>query len=105
MAAHAVTGLAETIGKVLNWQSHDAEMVWSNLRAALDISCWTEDLPPEYWSQIHVAVEERDVIALFRAASEATLWALPEWYNLGVPCTREEWHDSRAKRGDFDDLD
>jgi len=104
VAAHAVTGLAEVIAKAMR-PDVQTETVWNHLRAALDLSCWTEDLPLDHWRYLDEAVQKRSTIALLRYAIDAASWALAEWYNLGCPDSREGWYAARERRGDFGDPD
>ena len=87
MAAHAITGLNQTLQTAKNTSSY----LFRDLRAALQLSCWTEDLSLDGYSRLSDAVKAKDFDAVEKVAQELLVEMSAEWADLGLPTTREDW--------------
>ena len=94
MAANAVTGLKETLRMAQETNSS----LFYQMRAALELSCWTEDLDFEDYSRLAEVVYAKDFDGVEKLSAELLVAYTAEWEFLGRPETREEWH--RAKYGE-----
>lgn len=91
MAAHAVTGLTQTIQEAKNGSAS----LFYSLRAALELSSWTEDLSLDGWSCLYAAVESRDAEQVQQVAEDLLVEMSEEWETLGKPKCREEWYQAK----------
>ena len=93
MAAHKLTAakqIIESAQKVLVREASESVFL-SNLRAALDISCWTEELNFDMYVALNRFVEKGDVAAIKNMFEKWLPIFQKEWVDLGEPRTREEW--------------
>ena len=91
MACHVVTAL-KTI------KEHGEPR--SSMKAAVELSCWTEDMDTDDWESLDNLVKKYETEEQFAPALYGWATALEPkytntWYGLGCPETREEW--SKAK--------
>ena len=86
MAANVTTGLAQVI---------DGHFTLSQMRAALNLSTWTEDLAWKNWSAFNKLVEAEDVDGIVNHAKSIISLYKTVWNLLDQPRTREEWLDRR----------
>ena len=98
MAAHALTGIRQSLDNVDRAQSRqrvgcgEPEIsIWDEMQTALDLSCWTEDIGNHYFI-IEGAVKSRDLDRLFESLLLALPSVIDEWFNRGKPRCREEWY-------------
>lgn len=86
MAAHLKTALEQVTQDIeLN------RINWNHLQAALDISCWTEDLRLDDYVQLQGIVTDQDLQRLKEWVFYNLIKAEIEWGELGQPATREQW--------------
>jgi hypothetical protein len=72
----------------------DEEFARTQLRAACDLACWTEDLDIDVWKSLHDSLEYgADIHDIQQILVDALPNAFEEWQQLGRPQTREEWHE------------
>lgn len=95
MAAHVKTALEQISEQLNNEQNYSFD--FDSLDAALNLSCWTEDLSLEDFTELDfiIAVSYRDY---FQAVDDLKQFITvhylkykQEWLDLGQPATREEW--------------
>ena len=94
MAAHAVTGLTETIELARG----TSESLFYHLRIAMNLSSWTEDLTLDGFMRLGEAVERRDREAIREVAEDLLCEVAQEWVGLGEPTCREEWHKAKSEK-------
>jgi hypothetical protein len=87
MAAHVVTALNE-IKKDLQ-QGNPVQ--WDILNAALNLSCWTEDLDLDEYTALLVIVQKKYPMHLALLVGQCLEKYTNKWVLLGQPKTREEW--------------
>jgi hypothetical protein len=90
MAAHILTALNQIENDIIK-----GRLVWDHLRAALEISCWTEDLAYDDYLALHRAVHSEDRIALSFWVTTMKKKYVEMWEALNKPTTREEWNRKR----------
>jgi len=83
MSAHVYTALQQ-----LQEATHT---YFPSLQAALDFSCWTEDLSLEHYRELADIVHEHSEEALQAFVSRCLPVYQEEWRQLGEPRTREDW--------------
>ena len=93
MAAHKFTAAQQTIESAQKVMVREAseKIFLSNLRAALDILCWTEDLNIDMYVALDRFVKSGDVAAIKNMFERWLPVFEKEWTDLGMPRTREEW--------------
>jgi hypothetical protein len=89
MAAHVLTGLHQVAEMANN------DVTWAQLDAALQFSCWTEDLEDSYWKSLRQIVDDRDYPHLLAWVKLHEREYGNIWLDLGQPSTREEWNRVR----------
>lgn len=96
MAAHALTGIREAIEMTMRAQRREMfgqtnDDYWSSMNAAVDISCWTEDIGIA-GLDLYQAVKD-GTLDKVEDVLVATLPTIKEeWRRRGQPSCREEWH-------------
>ena len=100
MAAHKLTAAQQIIESAQRVMVREAseKIFLSNLRAALDIWCWTEDLNIDMYIALDRFVEKGDVAAIKNMFERWLPVFEKEWTDLGMPRTREEWNKNLTSR-------
>ena len=92
MAAHVLTAL-----KQIREDIKQNRLNWSFFVAALMLSCWTEDLELDDYSQLDKIVTAEDKKLLSDWIISTYNKYYNEWFNLGCPKTREAWRKEKYK--------
>jgi hypothetical protein len=95
MAAHAVTGLTETLERA----NGTSQSMFYHLRIALELDSWTSDLSVDGFMRLVEGVERRDRKAIREVAEDLLVDVSREWVELGKPSCREEWHKAKFGKG------
>lgn len=85
MAAHVLTGLNQVT---------KGEFTLSQMRAALNLSSWTEDLTLSDWSAFNKLVEADDLEGIVNHAKSILDLYKSIWRALGEPRMREDWSEA-----------
>jgi hypothetical protein len=89
MAAHLLTALRQIRGEI----ERDKNVYWPSLQAALELSCWTEDLDLDDYRSLATIVHNQDLPALKIWVDKQTAVATQTWRKLNQPVNREQWVD------------
>lgn len=86
MSAHVLTALNEVTGNLA-----DGKVAWGHLQAALNISCWTEQLDLGEYIELTGIVAAQDAARLDAWIKSVYPAYQRQWERLEQPRTREEW--------------
>lgn len=87
MAAHVLTALKEIDRRFITGNN----IAWDQLQAALDLSCWTEDLEYEDYRDLRDIVTRQDIEALTGFVRELIVAYNLIWESMNQPRNREDW--------------
>ena len=93
MAAHVIVALAQ-VAQELNVDRNVTlldEPNWEGLKAATELSCWTEELDIDDFSNLVAAIGIFDTWGLYEWMEIVAPKYLARWAGLGFPASREEW--------------
>lgn len=84
MAAHILTAINQII--------ENPEREFRHIKAALNLSCWTEDLDLNDYSRLSLVENSGELRFWAQQAKGKYEW---RWEKLECPETREEWHKAQ----------
>ena len=102
MAAHVIVALAQ-VARELNVDRNVTlldEPNWEGLKAATELSSWTEDLDPADCEGLVAAVSIFDTWGLYEWMEIVAPKYLARWAGLGFPTCREDWMKARIERSE-----
>jgi hypothetical protein len=86
MAAHVITALNQLTDDI-----RKDRVNWEFIQAALNFSCWTEDLDLDDYIDLDQINQSQNIDLLSDWITSIFNKYFAEWFKIGQPRTREDW--------------